>query len=378
MKIALTVLFMVIIGALIGGITNSLAIKMLFRPYKPIYIGKKRLPFTPGLIPKRREELAQQLGRMVVDHLLTPESIKKKFMHESFQQDMCKIVQTETERIFNSSLIVHQLFAKFGINDINGQANKQIKQFIEKEYENFMKTQRDLPLKTVLPEELLEKIDRNIERVSQQIIHKGVDYFLSDEGKWRIEKMIDDFIRERAGKLGGMLQMFVSNMSIADKVQPEIIKFLKNDGTEELLISLLSKEWDKLIENKVEEIEERVGKDRMISLLHNFSDKVIKVDDFLNRPLANVLAPYKNVIIHKIVPQFVRFLGDWLEESIERVMKKLHLADIVREQVESFSIERLEEMVLLISRREFKMITYLGALLGGMIGFIQGMIVLLF
>jgi uncharacterized membrane protein YheB (UPF0754 family) len=34
--------------------------------------------------------------------------------------------------------------------------------------------------------------------------------------------------------------------------------------------------------------------------------------------------------------------------------------------------------VLGISRREFKMITYLGALLGGMIGMLQGIIVLFF
>ena len=40
-----------VIGGIIGLITNGLAIKMLFRPYKEIYIGKFRLPFTPGLIP---------------------------------------------------------------------------------------------------------------------------------------------------------------------------------------------------------------------------------------------------------------------------------------------------------------------------------------
>ena len=36
------VLFMVIVGALIGGVTNSLAIKMLFRPYRAYYIGNSK------------------------------------------------------------------------------------------------------------------------------------------------------------------------------------------------------------------------------------------------------------------------------------------------------------------------------------------------
>ncbi len=49
-----------VIGGIIGLITNGLAIKMLFRPHKEIYIGKFRLPFTPGLIPKEKIELQQQ------------------------------------------------------------------------------------------------------------------------------------------------------------------------------------------------------------------------------------------------------------------------------------------------------------------------------
>lgn len=69
---------MIIIGALIGAVTNHLAIRMLFRPLEAKYIGKYRIPFTPGLIPKRRDELAANLGRTVVKHLLTPEGISNR------------------------------------------------------------------------------------------------------------------------------------------------------------------------------------------------------------------------------------------------------------------------------------------------------------
>lgn len=68
---------MIAVGALIGAVTNHFAIKMLFRPYKAIYIFGKRVPFTPGLIPKRRDELARQMGQMVTGHLLTTEGINK-------------------------------------------------------------------------------------------------------------------------------------------------------------------------------------------------------------------------------------------------------------------------------------------------------------
>ncbi len=102
------ILFMVVIGALIGGVTNSLAIKMLFRPYKAYYIGRFKVPFTPGLIPKRRGELAEQLGKMVVEHLITPESLQKKVMNEEFQKDVTEWLREEIEPIFASEKTVNE------------------------------------------------------------------------------------------------------------------------------------------------------------------------------------------------------------------------------------------------------------------------------
>ena len=72
----LLIIIQMAIGAFIGGMTNELAIRMLFRPYKPIYIGKWRVPFTPGLIPKRHEELAHQMGKLVENFLITPEGVR--------------------------------------------------------------------------------------------------------------------------------------------------------------------------------------------------------------------------------------------------------------------------------------------------------------
>ena len=40
-----------VIGAVIGYFTNYIAVKMLFRPLKPIKIKNYTLPFTPGTYP---------------------------------------------------------------------------------------------------------------------------------------------------------------------------------------------------------------------------------------------------------------------------------------------------------------------------------------
>ncbi|MBD1872831.1 DUF445 family protein [Nodosilinea sp. FACHB-131] len=66
-----------IVGGIIGYFTNDIAIKMLFRPYRPIYLGKRRLPFTPGLIPSNQERLAQRISDTIMGSLLTPEELQK-------------------------------------------------------------------------------------------------------------------------------------------------------------------------------------------------------------------------------------------------------------------------------------------------------------
>ena len=47
-----------IIGALIGYCTNYIAVKMLFYPKQEVRIFGRKLPFTPGAIPKGKQRLA--------------------------------------------------------------------------------------------------------------------------------------------------------------------------------------------------------------------------------------------------------------------------------------------------------------------------------
>src|SRR5690606_29968058 len=66
----------ILIAAAIGYMTNYLAIKMLFLPRRPWIIGGRRVPFTPGLIPKRKGEIAAALGQVVSEYLVTTEGLK--------------------------------------------------------------------------------------------------------------------------------------------------------------------------------------------------------------------------------------------------------------------------------------------------------------
>ena len=81
-----------LIGALIGYLTNWLAVKMLFRPRKALYIGKLHVPFTPGVIPRRKAALATALGRMVSEMLVRKEDLKESLCSEAVSRTVAKSV----------------------------------------------------------------------------------------------------------------------------------------------------------------------------------------------------------------------------------------------------------------------------------------------
>lgn len=67
------------VGGFIGWITNLIAIKALFHPYEEMRL----LGFKyQGLIPKRKGELAENLGRMVEDELINVQEIVDKVKKE--------------------------------------------------------------------------------------------------------------------------------------------------------------------------------------------------------------------------------------------------------------------------------------------------------
>jgi uncharacterized membrane protein YheB (UPF0754 family) len=60
-----------VVGAVIGALTNQIAIKMLFRPYAEIRWGGVRLPFTPGVIPSQRRVIAENIATTFEAQLLS-------------------------------------------------------------------------------------------------------------------------------------------------------------------------------------------------------------------------------------------------------------------------------------------------------------------
>lgn len=64
-----------LVGAVIGGVTNDVAIRMLFRPYAAWRIGGLRVPLTPGLIPRERQQIALAIADTFTEHVLDSDQV---------------------------------------------------------------------------------------------------------------------------------------------------------------------------------------------------------------------------------------------------------------------------------------------------------------
>lgn len=102
-----------LMGAIIGYITNWLAIKMLFRPYKKWYIGKLPIPFTPGLLPTRRNEIANKVGAVISEQLINEQEIKRTISDTNVKTAFASILQQYWEGIERKEQSLSQVFEDF-------------------------------------------------------------------------------------------------------------------------------------------------------------------------------------------------------------------------------------------------------------------------
>lgn len=371
-----TLLFMAVIGAAIGGVTNHLAIKMLFRPHEAIYIKNWRVPFTPGLIPKRRDELANQLGLTVVNYLLTPETFRKKFFSQDIKEKVEQFVQVKVEEtVFTNDKTIQDWLDLAGLSHVPMTIEQKVESIVAGQFESLKNTLSTKSIRTLLSADIQETIDAKIPVVVGHILEKGEDYFLSPEGEMTIKGMMDDFLASK-GSLGGMINMFLGDSSsLVGKVQRELVKFLQAPSTTALLSKIFMQEWDKLKDRPVMDFLEDIQFDPILANLQSYVKEQLKVAERLNHPISYYWPEGNTWMKENVVPRLIDKAFIQAEAKLEDVLNRLNLKEVVREQVDSFPVSKLEELVLGISKREFKMITVLGALLGGLIGIVQGLIV---
>ena len=85
-------IILALIGALIGWMTNVIAIKLMFRPIEPIGLKGTRWVIQ-GLIPKRKKEIAKTIGDVIRDELISMETIVDKVIEDMDKKQIVDMIK---------------------------------------------------------------------------------------------------------------------------------------------------------------------------------------------------------------------------------------------------------------------------------------------
>ncbi|MBC1496839.1 DUF445 domain-containing protein [Listeria welshimeri] len=373
MSVLFTILLMAVIGGFIGAMTNYISIRMLFRPYKALYLFNKRVPFTPGLIPKRRDELAEHIGKVVVSHLLTEDAIRARLLEENLQKEITETVAKMFHEKMQLETTPNELLHQLGYENAEGRSISWLETVLEKEINHFITIKKTSQMNEIIPVMLEKELETKLPHVTERITSKLTLFIASEEGKLQIKMMLQKFFEEH-GKMGSMARMFINVESFSEKIQQEGAKLINQEDTKNLINQLLTTEWKNF---EAKELQELIPTEKQAHLAEQLTSEIIQAfphDKIFNQPVQVILRDYEIMIKSKIIPFAVERMLDFVATHSADIVERMDLAKLVETQIATFSLPEIEKLVVEISGRELKMITYLGGILGGFIGVIQGIL----
>ncbi|WP_456471065.1 DUF445 domain-containing protein [Caminibacter sp.] len=199
------------IGALIGYVTNYVAIKLLFRPYKPVKIGNITI-FPQGVIPREKKSLAKKVGEVVKNYILSEEEIKKVITSPEVREEIEKFLDEKIEHL----------------------TDKEITEFISK-----------------------EEMADNFAKIIVKVVQEKFSMFAS--------LISEDMIKNILIQLEVPLKIneLVKSEKIKEILKKEVFEFLEKEVPQ----IFLKAHVDKIVEEKVDSFDEKTLEDMLFSLM---------------------------------------------------------------------------------------------------------------
>lgn len=372
MQTFLIIVFMMVIGSLIGGVTNILAVRMLFHPFKTYYIFNKRVPFTPGLIPKRRKEVADKIGQVVEEHLLTESLIQSKLNAPSSRQAIEEVLLNQIRKLKQEHMTLQYFADKLDL-DVTQLANEKLDLMISNKLDEFYQDNQTTPIKQIIPEKIEASIDSKIDLVPDLLFERASVYLNSEKGAADIASMLETFFNEK-GKIVGLLQMFMTKESIADRIQHELIRLTKHPKAKAIAKQVIDNEYETM---KAKNLNELVSESQYNSFKTSVTELAVgylDVDKVSKQSFNTLMPSFIHFLESKVCQKLTDVIIENISKHISPIMKKINLRQMIEEQINTFDLAYIEKLIIDIANKELKLIMLLGFLLGGIIGLLQGII----
>lgn len=303
-----------IAGAIIGFVTNVIAIRMLFRPLKEVRILGIRLPFTPGILPRQRKTLALSIGSMVERELLTPEILRERLSRDDVKEKIKQAISRITKDILE-------------------------------------KTPGDLSLKIGESENFITKrLPSAIENIYPVFLNAVLQFLRRNDIRQELESRGRIILRNIILKFNSVQRFFISagkyDQTLEEKM-PEIIDELTS-GIEALLK-----------ENKIKQ-----------SLVNTASNSVNDLIKSQNKTIAELLN-ISNEDKEKLDDYLLEKLTIAVNTQIEKVLSSIDIRTLVSDRIDSLDMIRVERIILDVLSNQLKYVELFGGVLGFLMGLFQ-------
>jgi uncharacterized membrane protein YheB (UPF0754 family) len=400
-----TLLIPPIAGGIIGYFTNDLAINMLFRPYKAIYIGKRKLPFTPGLIPSNQERLAQKVSDTIMGSLLTPTELQKLAQRllklDRVQSAIKWLLQLALEQIqADKEQKTVKLIANI-LQDLFGQSlprmlrllarkddflEEQINQVFDQILLDFQLTEAqakqfsDWILEIVLPPDVLRRLlidfltERNIQIIDEGFREKTSGTYWVVANLFGVRNSLirlRGFCLEEPNITNTRLKELIFSLEIRNRIR----NWLLSLSLQNLPVATV-RQLRKTTRDAVRDYLQNRGAD----FIHSLGDSVnwenisaIAVKRFRS---STIVTSSLEVVSQELALILDRYLERDLEQLVTQVIPILSIDKVIIDRVMATTPENLELAVQGIVKSELQAIVNLGGVLGFIIGILQTLILL--
>ena len=394
------VLLSPVLGGVIGYFTNDVAIKMLFRPYKPRYLFGKRIPFTPGLIPSNQARLAKKVSDVIMRSLLTPEELQKlasKLLQtERTESAISWLLQLALEQMQGSSQNKTAKILGNVLQDLMGQSlprllrawsrrddflEPQLNQIFDQVLLDFRLAEEqaaqvsDWAVNGLLPPDRVRLLlidflsDYNIQVIDETLRSKTSGTYWVVANIFGVRNALTRLRAvcvEEPQKSNARIAELVAGLGVKVRLQ----RWLQSFSLQELPVSTV-RQLRKTLRQTIKTYVKENGSDLLQKLSMSIDWEKLATQLLGRLQSSAVMNESLDSVSHELALILDRYLERDLEKIVMQAIPILDIDQVIIERVNATSPQELEKAIQNIVKSELQAIVNLGGILGFVIGGMQ-------
>lgn len=269
-----------LIGAVIGYITNDIAIRMLFRPRTAKYLFGVKIPFTPGLIPKEKSRIAASIGSAISKNLMNKETLEKTLLSQEMLDKIGNGFDAFIDTQKKNSETVEQFLGHYlkedDIEYLKGSVTKDLSAQIHTALANSNLGEK---VAHIVVAHVMEKVRNGLFGMfgadqflsllaspAENLLAKNIDEMLQNHSQEMVGTLIGDQIQNFMGVQ--MKSLFVGREEVIEKFRASLLSLYKTLIMEQLPRILEAVDISKIVESRINEMDVKESEKLILEVMN--------------------------------------------------------------------------------------------------------------